>query len=368
MIVTLDQTLFSEEWSFWEAYSFVEAARRGEHVLLTDPVWDPAENDQPVVRWLNVMDAALVARFEAALRAGLDANANISRDTLAVRIAPLTESDWGRGELTPEDGLRVLSSPLWLALENGRNDLSFLRRILPQRDRHELDKRLGDGRVEVPLGGGTGELKHFLQSLKNLPRRASSPLDTTRWVRRLRSLVLFDKDAAPGDATVPFRDSATLSALCQGMTQPRPFPGHQLGRRTIENYLPFEALRLWAAAGRGPDRKKRREKVDAFEATAFGAERRACYAMKKGLSKDAHGKEARKREARRASLTELPPPFQGLTSSQDVEALWEGFGDDIAGLFSNPEADDRWFWGVFDKDPAAKAWRASVIESLWAVY
>ncbi len=123
----------------------------------------------------------------------------------------------------------------------------------------------------------------FLQNLATVPGMPTQSKETTTWIRRLRSWVMFDRDAHPDDPAQPSATSETLRDLCALMTRPRAFPGHQLGRRTIENYLPPEALSTWAESGDA--RPERRGRVAAFNSTDFGAARRACFAMKYGFVK-----------------------------------------------------------------------------------
>jgi hypothetical protein len=379
MIFTLDQRLFQEGvLSQVRGLRFVLAADERRHVLLTDPPWDPEDNGQPVQRWLASLSGEVQDAVEKTLERGLDEVANMGASIARVFVEQIKQSQWEDGVLSPEDALRLMQTPLWLVLENGRNDLQFLRRVLEKKERDVLDEHLAAGRVEVPLGGGTGELKIFLENLATLPAAPSISQETTSWVRRLRSWVMFDRDARSDDPRLPSEPSETLREQCAAMTRPRPFPGHQLGRRTIENYLPFEALRAWAGAGDGAERTLRRQRVEAFESGDFGEHRRACFAMKDGLMKDvAQGvrdefkqrrirlrklkprsmPEAklpatpqRKLKARERWLDEsdLPEIFQGLKNPELRRRLNHGFGPKIAELYSS-KVDDIWFHRVFDE-------------------
>ncbi|WP_437296546.1 hypothetical protein [Sorangium sp. So ce426] len=312
-----------------------------------------------------------------------------------LRVQPIAESRWEDGVLTPEDALRAMYTPLWLALENGRNDLQFLRRILEGRDRAELDRCIAEGLVEIPLGGGTGELAAFLTRLKE-------PDGATGWIRRLRSWAMFDRDAHPSDRRLPSKESEDLHGHVAAMQKPWPFPGHQLGRRTIENYLPFEALDMWVEGGKGHDRTRRRQQVEAFKSADFGPTRRACFSMKDGFEKDVaqevrdelnqrKEKQYKLKRQRRQLLprnppqnqraiarptvrwlkeTELPVVFQGMQNEAFRNRLNRGFGRNIADLYCEDEdtkIDDIWFHRVFELDPAAQAWRKRLVESLWSV-
>lgn len=375
MIVTLDQRLFeSGESARLDVMRFVLAALNGHHVLLMDPEWDPEDNGQPVHRCLDGMPEIIIDAVHKKLEESLDAATTMGASVLRIRVEPTARSQWAVGVLSREDALRLMQTPLWLVLENGRNDFQFLRRILDRRDRDELDKHVNEGRVEVPPGGGTGELKIFLENLATLPDAPFEPGAITSWIRRLRSWVMFDRDAHPDDRSKPSETSEALRGLCARMSRPRPFPGHQLGRRTIENYLPFEALRTWAESGSGKERARRRRRVEAFASGDFGAQRRACFDMKGGFVKDVGSAtrddlKRRKRDQRERWLEEeeLPAVFQGLRNTEFRNRLNHGFGANIASLYGDKGIDDPCFWRVFEEDAAAQEWRNALVESLWAV-
>ncbi len=396
MIVTLDQLLFREGAAQrLRGLRLVLAANERRHVLLTDPLWEPDAADQLINRWLSELPPELMDAVQKTLEAGLDEAAKMGASVARIRVEQTSTSQWENGVLSPDDALRLMQTPLWLVLENGRNDLQFLRRILEKKDRKALDDHFAEGRIDVPLGGGTGELKLFLENLATLPGAPSMSRETTSWIRRLRSWVMFDRDARPDDPRLPSSMSESLREVCAGMTRPRPFPGHQLGRRTIENYLPFEALYHWANSGN--DTVQRRQRVEAFKSNDFGELRRACFAMKDGFVKDVaqavrEELKQRKRPERKLKMrwvheaklpvtleskprrrvrwieeSELPVVFQGLQNVAFRHRLNRGFGEQSAELYANMEVADRWFHRVFTEDPAARTWREELVESLWSV-
>ncbi|EYF00303.1 Hypothetical protein CAP_0955 [Chondromyces apiculatus DSM 436] len=383
---------------------FVLTAMERHHVLLLDPEWNSDDDAQSIQRLLQSMPAAIRAAVHEKLEESLDASANMGMSVARIRVEPIPESQWVGGVLSHKDALQVMQTPLWLVLENGRNDLEFLRRILVRSDREKLNAHLAEGRIEVPLGGGTGELKAFLENLATLPDQPSDARDITDWIRRLRSWAMLDRDVRaatkdqPSDPTKPSKTSETLRQLCAGMARPRPFPGHQLSRRTIENYLPFEALERWVSKGKGPEIDHRSKLLKAFRSSMFGDVRRACFNMKEGLLKDvAHGlRKEVKQSKRRPTEAELPLVFQGCEPKVEGGAeghlvrrskrhrrarrwnshsdhppirhlLKNGFGDDICKMYGDKGCEDHWFWEVFVQDRAAQAWRDQLVESLWAV-
>ena len=218
MIVTLDQRLFERRPSpLFEPrllpLRFVLAANKHSHVLLTDPEWDASDASQPVQLWLNEQSKEIRDAGEKELERGLNEAANMGASVARIRVEPIVASRWEDGKLSPDDALRLMETPLWLMLENGRNDLEFVRRILGVNDRAALNEHLAAGRVEVPPSGGTGELKLFLKRLAALPAKPLLPGDIASWFRRLRTWVMFDRDAHPNDPRRPSKTSEDMREL-----------------------------------------------------------------------------------------------------------------------------------------------------------
>lgn len=372
MIVTVQQAVFEDRLT---GLHFIFAANLMQHALLTDPVWDEQDSTQPLTRWARCWGTAVGGLnagglLEEALRDTLEYGASelaaAGSRTPMVSVVSNELTRWEDGVLSPADGLRLMLTPLWLVLENGRNDFQFLRAVLDPATRRRLDWALADGVVDVPLGGGTGELKHFLTALATAPLSVSGSAVTRDWIRRLRSWVMFDHDADPNDRTQPSRQSQELKGLCLGMAKPFRYPGNQLGRRTIENYLPFESLHGWVQQSRRAQRAPRRRLLDLFKSQRFGAQRRACFAMKDGLKKDLQSDDARARWKRgNVQAGDFDQLFRDPAVLAELLALRIGFGSEVAGQFAS--ADPRWIEGVFDCDPAAQRWREGVIESLRGV-
>ncbi|XXY52217.1 hypothetical protein WME91_13885 [Sorangium sp. So ce269] len=131
MIVTLDQRLFQlGQAALVSGLRLVLTATERGHVLLTDPGWDPEDESQPIQRWMSPLSRNIKAAVSEILEASLDEEPNMGGSVARVRVEPVERSQWEQGVLCPEDALRLMQTPLWLVLENGRNDLQFLRRIL----------------------------------------------------------------------------------------------------------------------------------------------------------------------------------------------------------------------------------------------
>lgn len=77
---------------------------------------------------------------------------------------------------------------------------------------------------------------------------------------RLRTWLMFDSDAlVEGD---PSQKSKQLQTDCEEQS----LPHHQLQRRSIENYLPPEALWWWTSRYRSHETTRRQRLVQEFEA------------------------------------------------------------------------------------------------------
>ena len=196
-------------------------------------------------------------------------------------------------------------------------------------------------------------MRAALERLRASRREPQPDQHRLAWVESYRLWVLFDKDAfkhhkdaIQDDATTESSESKALRKECEKLDVPH----HQTGRRSIENYLPDEALRRWVNQGFGRELTKRRARCRAF-CDAFGPQHRAAFPMKAGLQKD-------RRDGH------LPPPFRDLVPAV-AEVLEHGFGDDIAESFDVSELSDSAFQRVFEHDPDARDWRKKLFSTLF---
>lgn len=220
-------------------------------------------------------------------------------------------------------------------------------------------------------GGGLGELVKRVDEL-------IAAADAGSHHARLRSWVMFDRDADCDDPRNCSKDSdavkqSCLSAVLQG---PWNFPHVQLGRRSIENYLPLEALRAKYRYGDrdaqiGALERLRTEHVEA----AF------AYSMKEGLIKDAPTVPRKERDGLYRKWRN-PPEDSGrveLVSAERLPMLWRalppdlrgellfGFGDSIADEFRQAETEERWddwFRREYDRGPSGQPQPDDVINQI----
>lgn len=144
--------------------------------------------------------------------------------------------DWAASphNLTPFTALRLLQLPLLVVLEDAVNDAHFVRAVT----RTEFVAALTDAErmhwLEFSHGGGIGTAPRLVESWKSDPMCVC------------RRYVVFDSDAR--DRGHPSVESEKLRNGCAGAQ----IPHHQLERRSIENYIPIQALEQWAHRGLEP--------------------------------------------------------------------------------------------------------------------
>lgn len=376
MRVVVDNNLFSPPVAHLQLFELFALARSGRHILLSDPPFD-VQDAEPINTWLASLDERTRREIEQVLeQCNLDA-ASLPRDQCTIRVVS-SGPDWGRGHLLVDTALRLLREPLHILLENSRNDRAFLMRLAPLVHRQRLERALADGWVVVDNGGGLGEMTQFVDELISAPNN-----DEQHSLRRLRTWLLFDRDSSPQDRRDP---SAASEALCERAQQhtgdPWPLAHHQLGRRSIENYLPREILEQWSQERSG------RQIVRGREACAALAQMRRDYPeaahqldMKDGLLGDVQGdrrralrtaidalgtREAQPPEtlARIVVDDALPDLFQGLPP-EVRGALVFGFGRDIADQYGGRISDwDEAFEREYVRGPTGQPSRREILESL----
>jgi hypothetical protein len=252
VIVTLDEAVFAAAKEPLLLLSILHHGFEGRHIILTDPLFKRS-GTSAVNAWLAARDPLVRDAAEQALFRSLNAyNGAVSRAEL--RVEDRQKSHW-KGQppqLTPEDATRLLALPLLLVLEDRNADKHFLRCVLPSPRRDKLREALERGWVRAEHGGGLGNMKNYVEGLRDEP------------AERMRVWLLFDSDSQ--QPKLPSRDSEELRKVCAGDS----LPHHQLQRRSIENYLPPEALWHWAGQRRGVPGTKLQRVVQAFEAMPPG--------------------------------------------------------------------------------------------------
>lgn len=367
MVVLIDRALFKDPIArglpFLEVFAL---ARAGRHRILTAPTYDPGGQDA-LNDWLSEQSSEVAEDVRLILTSSIQAISSLPAATNKVRLVAATVSDWQAAQLTIEDALRLLRCPLGLLLENRRSDFQFLLRLTPPTQREALRRALEEGWIEVLHGCGLEEMMAMINELVG-----SVNASVMSRVRLSRLWVMFDRDSDPADRTKPSPQSERFRSKCAQVGNPCSWPltFHQLGRRSIENYLPEKLLRVWQAEAAGPEKTRRREKVDALCQLKKDNPRAAWqYNMKGGLIKDLSG-ETRKElrdQGRAIRDADLDSAFRGMGEAQR-RALTNGFGGRIADLFTkDPSGCEEWFKAEYERQRlGAHPTRAAMLSSLFA--
>lgn len=268
--------------------------------------------EHPVKQWLASVPPRTRLQCELALDQGIKSETH-HPSTTRILVSPTQQSNWNhqRPVLSIANALQFLGQPFEIIVENARNDRAFLLAVSDPDDRVVFEERESQGWIKFQHTGGLGEMLIRVQQIQG---------DLTK---ALRSWVLFDSDKLQPNQNDP--NSERVRAACDNCV-----PFHQLRRRAIENYLPLEVLGSWAK------RESRAHMVALFK--AFNFDQRAHYNMKRGFAGDGW---------RQDGLTS-GALFDGL-DKHILNQLHQGFGDNIADLFNDPDlrvqswyaADDR---------------------------
>lgn len=237
MLVVLDDALFRDEQADDVALLTVICEGKDRYKVCTRPAYRPAAREG-VNWWLAQQSPRVQAVVRIVLEQGFKAPPysppGAPREPQIIvehRDAPEWPDSFesGPARLPLASARELLLRPLRLLLENGRNDWSFLAKIVPSawkaRWRLAVEKRW----IEEQNAGGITEMRRIIE--------VQLALDP---VRRLRTWAMFDSDGQlPGDASDQARDA---KAACETWQ----IAHHRLRRRAIENYIPKEVLTDWA--------------------------------------------------------------------------------------------------------------------------
>jgi len=308
-------------------------ARDGRHTLLTRPLFG-SDDDSLIEAWLAAQPEPIAQEVRLVLKQGMVNAAKLPAGAAGITLTNAVDSDWKLARFRLCDAVRLLRKPLGLLLEHRRTDLNFLLALAPPTYRQELRSALDNGWIEVLNGGGLGDMQALIEELQD-----DASASITRKAHLLRLWVMCDRDSAPNDRSQPSPSSERIRTLCEDVSQSGRWPWslsyHQLGRRTIENYLPAPLLRLWQDAPHGDERTRRRRAVDALcELRKTRPSAAHQLNMKRGFFGDlAPEIQKQIRETGRAPQDhEFDPLFRGI-SDPIRKALSQGFGKDIAQLF-----------------------------------
>lgn len=378
MILTLSSELFhgmtdEERPRFWSLVYELSAASV-DHALLLENGEDLSQTAAPA--WLSAEPQLHQGEVRRLLELGLLIRAQQPAGgpswsegrwrragPLRVRVERRTASDWPALRLSLADAVAILREPLRLVLENGRNDLGFVK-YLSDAGTRELLRRLEDapaGGLIVAVSGGTGEVKEWLQG-----HAEADALSDVQLRRLWKTWVMFDMDAGRDDAAAPSEAIEEIMGLCETIAEKHgvPLSWVCLQRREIESYIPDQGL---------PNRAARR-RIKAARAAVDQQRWAWAYDMKRGLVGDLLDSvgEERRRELKRNNPAlvprpgELKRPFDALDDEVRSD-LARGFGKKVLnGPLNEPEP-PAWLDQLgdeYDRGPVHQLPRASLIQSL----
>jgi hypothetical protein len=347
--LTIDHEVFdvqSSEEGLALAQLFSTMARhRYPHGLITDPIYVPGEHRGPLEAWLGrrpdeanafrrLLENGLVhargPRNEVLLDEAHDPPRFYLPGPLQIHIERRTETDWTNRRLTIVDAADLVQEPVHWVVENRRTDTSFVLHLADSANRAILRECLTRPTCIQKLGGGSGEIKAWLEEL------LAGDLTPDKWRRMLRGWVLLDRDAGDLDAREPSTSALELMELCKAVVA-RYGAGLSwicLGRRESESYVPDRGLETVATD---------RQKVFVDRVIAWRAqEDRKEWAWAMDLKRGFHGdrrptwsaglsdadRDAIKKDAKPLQPRMLKAPFDGC-SATEIGEMTRGLGDKL---------------------------------------
>lgn len=284
-------------------------AGTGRHRLL------PLEESAAQVQWEDSLDPDTRALWRAAIAASIERDATAPAEAeIIVSAAGVSSLAQSPPRAPVRDAMALLLRPYRLLLENSVNDRAFVLAACERAEREALEYAESQGWLVFEMGGGSA----MIERARELCR---SPLDARA------TSVLADRDALRPprvDEREGATDGANATALRSLAARESALHAHVLRRRSIENYLPVQALRqINASAARTYETMKPAQ--------------RAHYNVKSGFAGDAG-------QARHGRTSE--DLYSGL-SRTDRDALNDGFGVDAARA-------GRWSIGGVDAEGRAE--------------
>ncbi len=227
MRVELCSTLLDGRHDPLLVLAIVQMGAAGRHRVLCDR--------ERAKQWLEELPKDLREEFDNALDLSEQAEAaGPDVETVKVGAQP---GDFASApmRLTPGQAMNLLTRPLQVVVENGRNDRDFLLAFAAPATRKRLEDAEKEGWLEFWNGGGIGGCLGRAEQLEQ-------PTAST-----FRTLVYSDSDARepnqPSDKAKKVADA--LDKAERAHNRPRGFFGKVLDRRAAENYAPFDRLAAW---------------------------------------------------------------------------------------------------------------------------
>lgn len=261
MRVDLALELFQHPVKTLQLDAIADLALSGWHRLIVED-----DRDQQFLAWLATLSDAHREVWNEVLSTSylLESREPAAR---VIKVCNTSCSVWGlTPQLTPEDASTYLRSPFLALVEDSESDRGFILAIASTEQRRRLEELERVGALRFENGGG----------ITNMPKRIAAELRRPGAIHKI--WVLSDTDGMQ-----PGQISAQASKLLNHC-QTQCVAHHQLMRRSIENYITIDALRIWAFA----EPKKRGARVRTYDAfRALSVVQQSYFNMKEGFIKDA---------------------------------------------------------------------------------
>jgi hypothetical protein len=220
------------------------------------------------------------------------------------RFIEVVKAPSKKHQVTFDELTTVLLRSFFIYVENGRADKRFIYSLLPPELRRDVQHQVKIGAIVFENAGGITELS----------RKIADDYQT-RAKLSLRAFALFDSDAlAP---QTPSKDAIEAITTCDMFD----IPHYCLSRRAIENYIPNEALLVYAKAGNTEDQRNQRKRI-ARAVARLSEEQKSHFHMKDGFSAP-HG-----------------PLYENLNDT-DRATLSSGFGSHLSDCYNDGGIVDR---------------------------
>lgn len=218
MIVAIASTVFEKEESFDALDKLVDVFISGKHTWLID---DPEQIKKSL--WTKTESTSrLGKKVDLLLKEGVKALYISSRQRESKNTIRISFDSKEAGTYTPQIGLKLLSEPLFILVENLNSDRKFVEAICQAFSRKELIEAIERGWIEFDSEGGINGTKRRIEFHFTKP-----------FVPRLFVIVdsgrCFPGDAHKAGSVVEFCDKADVKYWV-------------LHKREIENYIPEAAL------------------------------------------------------------------------------------------------------------------------------
>ena len=271
----------------------------GRHRVVVEDDQDPA-----FIQWFSGLQPGHQLQWNQAFTQSYTLE-SIEPAVRRIRVSATAQSDWGATppNLTLSDAAKLARQPLVAYLEDWQSDRGFILAVATADEKRHLEEMESINALRFHNGGGITNLTKQL----NQQGAGGPPAIFQMWT-------LFDSDAlhpgVPSEQTKKAQQACTLHGI----------PHHRLARRTIESYLPRDALRGWAYSVSKPSLARK----SVFKAhLLLSDDQRFHYNMKGGFVGDQE----------RDDLVNVGTLFDGL-NEKALSDLSNGFGNDIAKLFS----------------------------------